>query len=305
MKNITIAGALLLTTAFSALAADLPTRVAPVPVYVPPPPLWTGPFIGGSLGGAWGDPGNDTGSSKVLFCTRGPDCAGYPAGFGPFSSAFSNVGKSSDATFAPSIGAGYNFQIAPNFVVGGLVDITYLGKSAGRSATGPAVRVDNMTDEQTFYRDTFSQDWLATARLKAGVTFDNVMIFVTGGLAMSNLDSSSVSETTWTRRTQPPATSTAAIGAGSSNGTAFGWAVSAGVEYRFAPNWSIFGEYLYYSLSDSYNVTVRAQPITGSTATSTYRVKVDGDGSIFRIGLNYAFWSYPAPIAPAVVAVRY
>lgn len=304
MKKITLAGGLLLSTAFSAFAADLPTRVAPVPVYVPPPPIWTGPFIGGSLGGSWSNPGNDTGGDKILICTQGPNCSGYPGSFGSYGSAFNRTGSSNDTTFAPSIGAGYNLQVAPNFVLGGLVDLTYLGKSANRTATGPSVYVAPY-DEQTVYRDSFSQDWLATARIKVGVVFDNVMIFATGGLALSNLDSNSSSETIWTSRTIPPITKSAAYGTGSSSSTAAGWAVSGGVEYRFAPNWSVFAEYMYYSLSDSYNVTVNGNPQVSGPGSSTYRVKVDGDGQIFRIGLNYAFWSYPAPVAPAVVAVRY
>ncbi len=45
-------------TGSAALAADLPSR-APPPVYLPPPPLftWTGIYIGGQVGGAWGTGG--------------------------------------------------------------------------------------------------------------------------------------------------------------------------------------------------------------------------------------------------------
>jgi len=52
---------LLSTTAFAvlsgaALAADLPSRTAP-PVYTPPIPIftWTGVYIGGDIGYAWGE----------------------------------------------------------------------------------------------------------------------------------------------------------------------------------------------------------------------------------------------------------
>ena len=43
----------------AAFAADLPSR-APPPVYLPPVPIftWTGFYIGGQVGGAWGTGGN-------------------------------------------------------------------------------------------------------------------------------------------------------------------------------------------------------------------------------------------------------
>src|SRR2546429_9773030 len=43
----------------AAFAADLPSR-APPPVYLPPPPIftWTGIYIGGQVGYAWGTGAN-------------------------------------------------------------------------------------------------------------------------------------------------------------------------------------------------------------------------------------------------------
>jgi outer membrane immunogenic protein len=51
-------GAIALTGS-AAFAADLPSR-APPPVYFPPVPIftWTGIYIGGQVGGAWGTGGN-------------------------------------------------------------------------------------------------------------------------------------------------------------------------------------------------------------------------------------------------------
>src|SRR5499433_1044225 len=36
-----------------AIAADLPTKAPPAPVYAPPPFTWTGFYVGGNIGGAW------------------------------------------------------------------------------------------------------------------------------------------------------------------------------------------------------------------------------------------------------------
>ncbi|HXN88166.1 MAG TPA: porin family protein, partial [Methylocella sp.] len=51
-------GAIALTGS-AAFAADLPSR-APPPVYLPPPPIftWTGIYIGGQVGYAWGTGAN-------------------------------------------------------------------------------------------------------------------------------------------------------------------------------------------------------------------------------------------------------
>ena len=46
----------------SAFAADLPS-LKEAPVYVPPPPLWTGFYVGLNLGGAWDASSGQSGSS--------------------------------------------------------------------------------------------------------------------------------------------------------------------------------------------------------------------------------------------------
>src|SRR5690349_10581539 len=54
-----------ITMAGSAFAADLPSRKAPPPVYVPPPPIftWTGFYVGVNAGGSFG------GSNSIITAT--------------------------------------------------------------------------------------------------------------------------------------------------------------------------------------------------------------------------------------------
>src|SRR5215471_11028914 len=40
--------------AVPAIGADMATKAPPVPFYAPPPFTWTGFYIGGNVGGAWG-----------------------------------------------------------------------------------------------------------------------------------------------------------------------------------------------------------------------------------------------------------
>jgi outer membrane immunogenic protein len=295
MMKYGLAGALLLSTGLGAFAADLP-QAPRAPVYVPPPPpLWVGPFVGIHAGGSWGDPGNNIGG-KGLYCV-GNSCneKEYGGDFG-----FVTGGKSDNSGFGAGVQIGYNMQTSPDFLIGGVVDFTWLDRSSSRAAVGPTVPIAGGWVENTYYQDSFKHNWLATARVRAGFVMDNLLIYATGGLAMGGLESSSSSTTTWT----PPgnATLVAGSGSGSSDSVAFGWTVGAGIEFRLSPNWSLYGEYLYYSLRDSYSVTFNTNPAccSGVAASQTYRVRADGDGHLVKVGLNYSFWSEPAYIAPVI-----
>lgn len=301
MKRIAAVFGLIMAGTLSAGAADLPTRATPVYIPPPPPPMWTGPFVGIFGGGSFGDnPGNSTGD-KVLLCVS-YGCSPRTSDFGRFGGpGATSSSSSSDSSFAGGAQLGYNFQLNQNFLIGGVVDLTWLSRSGSRYAESGIVSIGAGT-EQAFYHDRFKQDWLGTARLKAGFVADNLLIYATGGLAFGNLKSSAASETYW--YTAGPTETLVASGYGSASSTAIGWTVGAGLEYRMAPNWSLFAEYLYYSLDDSYNVMVTPTPgQSGATGSYSYRVNVDGSGHLVKVGLNYLFWTPPPP-PPMVVSVR-
>jgi outer membrane immunogenic protein len=305
MKKLATAFGFIVVGSLSAVAADLPTRQAPAVIPPPPPPMWTGPFVGLFGGGSFGDdPGNGTGGDKVLYCVGG-GCIDRPTGYGAYGGAGAVSSSSSNSSsFAFGAQLGYNLQVSPSFLIGGVVDFTWLNRKSSRYVEGALIDI-GVYEEQSFYRDTFQQNWLATARLKAGFTFDNLLIYATGGLAWGNLKSRSSTETYWydSPGGQNLPTELVATGYGSSSGNAVGWAAGAGLEYKFTPNWSLFGEWLYYSLDGSYNVTVNPVPNQIQFSPQTYRVKVDGSGHLVKVGLNYHFWSQPAPVATYVQPV--
>jgi outer membrane immunogenic protein len=88
-------------------------------------------------------------------------------------------------------------------------------------------------------------------------------------------------------------------GAGSGSTTKAGWTVGGGLEYLLGANWTVKAEYLYFNLgSTSYTVgplvsTTGVVPFTtiGLTSNTT-----DFKGSIARVGLNYKFGNYYAPV---------
>ncbi len=138
-----------------------------------------------------------------------------------------------------------------------MADFTVFDRSAGTTYSSPPISIGTNTTETRSYSDSTKNNWLATLRLRAGPTFDNLWIYGTGGLALADLKSSSSSVTTWNNPYgPPPQPQIAASGNGSSSGIALGYVIGAGGEYRLTPDWSIFAEYLYYAISQSYSVTV-------------------------------------------------
>jgi outer membrane immunogenic protein len=64
-----------------------------------------------------------------------------------------------------------------------------------------------------------------------------------------------------------------------------GYTVGAGLEYMFAPNWSVKGEYQYYNFGST-TVTAGPAPIVGNSFRD--------DEHTVKLGVNYRFgWGGP------------
>jgi outer membrane immunogenic protein len=140
----------------SAFAADLPSR-APPPAYLPPAPIftWTGLYLGGQVGYAWGnDPAN------IAFST--------PATFDTVSLSNSPQGVIGGAHI------GYNLQIN-QWVAGleGTVDGTSIGKSV----------IDTFDNFGVSTRAPIQ----GSIRARAGVAWDRFLVYATGGAAFTGI----------------------------------------------------------------------------------------------------------------------
>ena len=233
---------LLTATAFAALssvalAADLPARVA-APVPVMPTLNWTGFYVGVNAGGAF--------SQNNLF-------DGYDEIFAYYSSATTHgthglVGGQ----------AGYNWQIR-SAVLGVEVD--------GAGVFGKA----HLQGYGDGYGVTTSFGGLVTARARAGLAIDNVLVYATGGAAFAKLKNDFIYDGYACGSDES---------SGCSNKWQTGWTVGGGVEVMIAPNWSLKGEYLYVGLP-SQSIAVEDEPgYAYHSATSL---------SIARAGVNYHF----------------
>ena len=250
--------------------------------------MWTGPFLGPAIGVGFGNAGNSV-SGKDLFCTS----SFCPTPF--IAQDFIVPGATSNgASIGGGAQVGYNWQFNEHFVFGGVADIMAFDRSGSATRTKSFGPISNITETDT-HTDSFRHDWLATIRLRVGPAFDNLWIYGTGGLALGDLKSSSSSVVTWSDPFLPPP-QVVASGYGSTSGVALGYAVGAGAEYKFARNWSIFAEYLYYSLRQTYTVTVTgnsscSQLCPGAIVPASYNVEAKVNGSLVKLGLNYTFQS--------------
>jgi len=193
----------------AASAADLGTA----PLYRKAPPVetfsWTGAYIGGFVGGAFG-----AGDATV---TNPVDLAGTPLFGGPAT----NFGLGSSVIAGMT--DGYNWQVSPNWVIGyesetGYINLKGSGAFAGRpTATG-------ITEATGTY-----SAW--TGRL--GYTWDRSMIYAKGGVALARFDTGAFDPTLGTHF--------------DTRGHRYEWgyAIGGGWEYAFAPKWTIKAEYLY------------------------------------------------------------
>ncbi len=280
MRNILFAGVALSSLfAGSAMAADLPVRA---PVYKGPPPVvvvynWSGFYIGGNIGGAWGR--SDTNSSLTNV-----DCGALVCYIDSVVADINNQAaqRLSASAFTGGFQAGFNAQFG-SFVGGVEVDINSFRLSGSNVKSAYFTGFPGPGLAPT-YTDSFSTSWLLTARGRLGVAANNWLFYGTAGLAATNLGY----DHTYTEGTFGGSSS----GTESSNasGTKYGYAVGGGVEYGFG-NWSVKGEYLYVHFSDVSSTAAVLFP--GVIGGSTFSHTANLSASIARLGLNYRFGGGP------------
>jgi outer membrane immunogenic protein len=224
--------------------------VAVAPVY-----NWTGFYVGAHAGWVWADVDAATSSS------------GLAAALTPFSTSIDGDG----GMLGGQIGFNYQFS---NIVIGLEADLSWTGVDG--SATVAPLTLGGAVVPGSFHTTSYDMNWFGTVRGRLGFAANNLLLYVTGGLAFGDIDASTVTTSavpgigvvTW---------------AGSASDTQVGWTIGGGLEWGLGSNWSVKGEYLYYDLGD---VTV-----TGVAAglIPTIVTNVDNTGHILRLGLNYRF----------------
>jgi outer membrane immunogenic protein len=242
MKKLGLAVSVLVISAVNASAADL----APAPLYTKAPAFvpapvynWTGFYIGGSVGYGWGSGAIDPraiGTQNGEFPDGPGQVAAQIAGLTPSNTNLGGV--------LGGVQAGYNWQF--NRLVLG-VETDFSGADIKGSASSnvnfpvvgfpPAAVATALTTSERL-------NSFGTLRGRAGFTvFDQVLLYVTGGFAFGQANSSiAVAQTENTTDTFTPS-------AANASRTLTGWTVGGGGEWAFGGNWSVKAEYLYFDLA--------------------------------------------------------
>ena len=206
-------------------AADLAAR----PYTKAPAPIvsvynWGGFYIGGHVGGAWTNQEWINTADTTVFGDLSPGDGFRQRGSGAFGGGQ----------------VGYNWQ-ASNFVFG------LEGTISGLDNRGTVLNTvfGAGLDDQFSWR----ADWMATITGRAGIAFDNFLIYGKGGFAAA---SNKISLTAFGLTASDTKTHT-------------GYTVGGGVEYGFTPNWSAKAEYL-FAHYNSENYFAAALPTAETTS---------------------------------------
>ncbi|MCC8960188.1 porin family protein [Bradyrhizobium sp. Pear77] len=233
MKTFLLGTVALAALAGPAFAADIPARTytkAPPP-YTAPALIynWTGFYIGGHVGGAFTDGTNLMGS---------------------------------DARFMGGVQGGFDYQFAPNWVMGIEAQYSWLPSSSNNGLTFPAGTVV-----------TGNTDQLGSVTGRLGYTWGPALLYAKGGYAWR--DNNNITATVG----GVPAAFT------TDSNHKDGYTVGAGLEYMFAPNWSAKAEYQYYNFGRT-NITSGPADIVGASFRN--------DEHTVKLGVNYRFgWGGP------------
>lgn len=264
--------AALITT--SAQAADLAARpYTKAPAYLAPVYNWTGFYAGANVGYGWGSrSGELTGNSPRLDLAVSTDF--FPRSFG----------NKNDGVLAGGQ-IGYNYQVN-QYVVGLEADIQWANQRSSTFQTRPTEFLGGTFLADHTQTSSDQLKWFGTVRARAGFTpTDTLLLYVTGGLAYGETDSSAINAFPGLPNIPPivvgrPAYSNVA----SVSDTRVGWAAGAGVEWMFAANWSVKAEYLHVDLGST-SLTLVDRFVATQTLTYDYRHQQDA----VRLGLNYKF----------------
>jgi len=237
MKKLLLAGVATLIAAAPAWAADLPRRA---PALQAAPAVgydWNGFYVGGYYGGVVG---NQKGSTPTSFAGQ---------------TNVNQLGFTAGGTL------GYNWQIAPTWLIGFEGDFGYLGINRTN------------TEFNDFALVGLKTDWYATARGRVGFVTGPSLIYATGGAAFVHMRDTfgggliAAGPTTFTH-------------------TNTGWTVGGGIETKLSRSWTAKTEYLFI---DGGTTNFGSNPYGVSTGAT-----FEHNFHVVKTGLNYKlgepFW---------------
>jgi opacity protein-like surface antigen len=234
------------------IAAIMPTK-APVKALgtVIPPTYWTGFYVGGFLGMAYGN-------TDIRF-------VGIPGNIGNNPRVLGGMGGGQ---------IGYNYQTANNWVLGVEGDIGAVNLHGSRTcSTNPDLA--SLLDCQN------TSNWMATVAARVGYSWGRTLYYVKAGGAWA--DDGVRTSCIFGPLSGPAGPCVNAAGLPStgfsSSGHRSGWLVGYGTEFDLGKNWSAKAEYDYIDLGSR----------TALTNDGVSTLRDSGAISQVKVGVNYRF----------------
>jgi outer membrane immunogenic protein len=168
-------------------------------------------------------------------------------------------------------GAIYGAQVGCSYQFSPLV-IGLEGSVSASTLTGT-----NMDQFNATWTLRTKNDWIASITGRAGFAVDRVLVYTRGGVAWAH-NKFEIENT--------------AILDGTPSTTRVGWVIGSGIEWAFAPCWSVFLETDYYSFNGT-NVSFAGDLIN---PTPAFTVKTTQTVETAKFGVNYRFGGASGPL---------
>jgi len=245
----------------SAFAADMPAKMYTKAPMAAPAYSWSGFYIGVNAGGYW---------------AKDDDPAFVSANNNFGAAGVASINQLSPVTLSPSgftggLQIGYNWQLSA-LVFGVEGDFEGMTGSSSRTLNVLLAGV-----APSLFTDSAKENWMASVRARAGFTFNQFLIYATGGPAWSNW------HTNHTFADIPGGIN----GVIDSTFTRSGWVIGGGAEYAVTGNWIARVEYLHADFGTRTSTEITTVPAPGFFTNIDHPERLRTD--IVRAGISYKF----------------
>ena len=268
--SVVSATAFMLAASGGAFAADITVK-APTPA---PAFNWAGVYAGIALGGKRAD---------TTWTTTSIGLPGIPA----------VVDSSSPRNYDPSAFryggyAGYNWQVAPQWLLGVEADLAGAnGSSTAAGIPGCAIGCIGLARGPGVDTASVKMRWDASVRARVGhLISPDLLAYATGGIAWQNVQASATCQHSLADPLcvfmpgTPFATAT-------NNTTLTGWTIGGGLEYRVYGNWLLRGEYRYSDFGTRTGDVLNLGLPGGLPTILTHNLKVNTHIATAGIGFKF------------------
>jgi outer membrane immunogenic protein len=253
LKKALLGASAILGMSGLAVAADMPLKaVAPAPYVYD----WSGIYIGGVVGGAWGT--HDLSSPGLGIVGT---LVGVPV-----------LQTNNPSAFIGGVEVGSRYQFS-KLVVGWEGDVTWgdLNNTSTVAFGAPLLPAGSLTRSLTT-----SINWTGTGTATVGVAHNNWLLYGKAGAAVESVDYT----------TNIAALGVPVFGGTGSDKNRVGWTVGTGLEWAVWQNWSVKAEYDYLDFGNR-NIAINGTFIGG--VPLQFGLQDNNHINQFKAGLNYKF----------------